>query len=262
MRETSSIGKALKHWRRLRGLSQLELSLRADVSARHLSFIESGRSRPGDTVVLRLAGALALAHRDTNALLAAAGFSPAFRETPLEEDSLTPFRRVIELMLKCHEPFPALVLDRAWNVIDLNSAAEALFPSLRGARGLDALGLFYGAGPVREAIVNFDEVAWGGLERLRMDAAEAGFPPEMTVLIESVEQWISNVPRPSDTESLTGQFSCPTFRFGDQLVRTITTVTTFSRAPDITLQELRVEQIFPADAASEAFFRRLAGKGV
>lgn len=252
------IGRALKHWRRLRGVSQLELAVQADVSSRHLSFIESGRSRPSEAIVLRLATALALPLRDRNALLEAAGLSPAYPETPLDADVLAPFRRVVDLILKCHEPFPALVIDRFWNVLDVNPVAARLFPALRNATGLEALSLFYGPGPIRDAIVNFDEVAYSGLERLRAEAAEAGYPEELTRLIAQMETWLAHVPRAAREQVHAGILACPTFRFGDRIVRTVSTLTTFNRVNDVTLQELRIEQIFPADAASEAFFRDFA----
>jgi transcriptional regulator with XRE-family HTH domain len=255
MQSLPPIGRALKHWRRLRGQSQLDLANAAGVSARHLSFIESGRARPRESVVLRLAAALNLPLRDRNVMLEAAGFAPAYRHTPLTSDALAPFRQVVERILRCHEPFPALVLDRFWNVLDMNDVAARLFPSLRNAAGKDALAIFFAPGPIRDAIENFGEVAWSGLERLRIDAAESGYPGVLTTLTEQVERWLSDVPRPSADPVHMGLLACPTFRIGGRRIRTVTTLTTFSRVDDVTLQELRIEQIFPADAESEAFFR-------
>lgn len=252
------IGRALKHWRRQRNLSQLDLALQAGISARHLAFIETGRSRPSGKVVLRLAQALALSLRDRNALLEAAGLAPVYPETPLTSTTLAPFRRIVDLILHNHEPFPAFAFDRWWNIIDANSTARRIFPGLLELEALGMITMLYGPGPIRDMIVNWEEVAWAGLERIRGDAAATGHPEKLTVLIAQMERWLEGTLRPAPSNADVGVVACPVFRFGDQLVRTVTTVTTFSAALDVTLQELRIEQIFPLDASSEAFFRQFA----
>lgn len=251
---TPPIGRSLKHWRSVRGLSQLELALRAGISARHLSFVETGRSRPGERVVLDLAEALDLPLRERNALLAAAGLTPAYRETPLDAEVLAPFRRTMELILRGHEPFPAFALDRWWNVVDANDTARRLFPNLAQADSADMLEILYGPGPLRDSIVNWAELAWGGLEAVRRDARATGFPDRLMALIERMETWLEGVPRPEPRAEEAGIVACPVFRFGDQTVSTVVTTTTFGGARDVTLEELRIEQIFPADAEAEAFF--------
>jgi transcriptional regulator with XRE-family HTH domain len=254
----SLFGRSLKHWRKLRGLSQLDLALAAGVSPRHLSFVESGRSRPGRDVVLRLCDALDLALRDRNVLLETAGLPAAWPETPLQAQALEPFRRIVRQLLSGHEPFPAFALDRWWNVVDVNAAAERLFP---GVRGLDADGvvaLFFGPG-LRQKLVNWPEVAHAGLERLRAEARALGHPPQLTRLVQQVEGWLASTPRPRPSPDAAALVACPILRVGERQIRTVSTLVQFGSAQDVTLQELRVELVFPADAESEAALRALAG---
>lgn len=219
---------------------------------------ESGRSRPGSQVVLRLAAALELPVRERNALLEAAGLAPIYPETPLDSELLAPFRRVIDLILRGHEPYPALVFDSRWTFVDANETAYRLFPALRETGTRDLLAMLCQPGPVRDAIENWPEVAWHALDRIRHEAATTGYPEPLVALARQVEAWLRGVDRPAQTDQADSLLVCPTFRFGDSLVRTVTTVTTFGSARDVTLQELRIEQVFPADPEADAFFRRFA----
>src|SRR6185369_9882486 len=119
----SSVGHLLAQWRQNRRLSQLALAGQARVSARHLSFVESGRSQPSREMIMTLAAALDVPLRDRNQLLLAGGFAPLFRETPLAEPSMAPVRTALERALRHHEPFPAVVMDRGWNILATNDAA-------------------------------------------------------------------------------------------------------------------------------------------
>lgn len=121
-------GVNLRHWRSLRGLTQLELATAAQTPARHVSFLETGRARPSHAMVTRLAEALGLSLRDRNTLLAAAGFGPDYSELPLDAAELGPFRDVVTKMLATHEPYPAYVIDRHWNIVDTNAAAGMFLP--------------------------------------------------------------------------------------------------------------------------------------
>lgn len=127
---TTAFGRHMKQWRRQRGLSQLQLAVRADVSQRHLSFIETGRSRPRADVVHKLAEALEIPLRERNMMLEAAGLAPSYPEMPLSNDAVAPFRHAIQRMLEAHEPYPAYVINRWWELVDANEAGHRLFPGV------------------------------------------------------------------------------------------------------------------------------------
>jgi transcriptional regulator with XRE-family HTH domain len=251
----SPFGRLLRHWRIQRGVSQLDLALAASVSARHVSFLETGRSRPGVDVILRLGEALDLSPRDQNDLFLTAGLPPHYPTVEPGDPRLAPHRRVLELMLKNHEPFPCLVLDRWWNVLDANAPARKLFgvsPPMEAAAVID---LLYGPGPLRAAMVNWSVVAWSGLTRLRRESRALGLPSALTTLTARVEGHLVDVPRPA--ESGDDVVVCPVFEFGGVRVRTVSTITQFSAALDVGLDEVRIEHVFPGDHASEQFFRSL-----
>ena len=151
----SPFGRQLKSWRRVRRVSQLDLGLMAEVSPRHVCFVENGRARPSRAVVLRLAESLELPLRDRNALLLAAGFAPAFTEGGLTDATLAPVRRAIGYALDNHEPFPAFVIDRLWNVVMANRAASMMFPGVSqpGAR-VNAMRMLFEPGPLRDMVEN------------------------------------------------------------------------------------------------------------
>lgn len=174
-RAPETFGDHLRLWRRIRGMSQLQLSLRADVSARHVSFLESGRARPSRQMVETLADALDVPLRARNPLLLAAGFAPAYRETPLDAPDAGYVRHVLDVVLRGAEPFPALVLDKAWRVLMTNRAGAALL-ALCGAPAAQAslMEVLLRPGPLKDAIVNWDEVVAETLKRVRREADHAG----------------------------------------------------------------------------------------
>ena len=245
---TTPFGDSLRHWRRRRGLSQLELSGRSATTTRHLSFLETGRSRPSRAMVERLAASLELPLRERNRLLHLAGLPAAFPQGDLDADDLAPFRRVIDRMLAAHEPFPGLVLDRHWDVLRTNAAASFLVPE-SGERNAVRLAV----DTWRPLVENWDDVAPSLLERLERDLRRAPTDERLAELHALVENSISGRPQPT-----TGRVLCPRFRFGDQVVRTVTVVAAFEHAVDVTLDEVRVELIYPEDAAAEEFFRTAA----
>lgn len=242
---TTPFGEGLRHWRRRRGLSQLELSGRSATTARHLSFLETGRSRPSAAMVERLAAALDLPLRERNRLLHLAGLAAAYPQGDLDGADLAPFRRVIDRMLAAHEPFPALVLDRCWNVLQTNAAASFLVPDDRERNAVRLAVHTW-----RPYVENWDDVAPSLLERLERDLRRAPADELLAELHRLVEQSSSG-----RTGAPTGRVLCPRFRFGDQVVRTVTVVAAFEHAVDVTLDEVRVELVYPEDAEAEAFFR-------
>jgi transcriptional regulator with XRE-family HTH domain len=246
----SPFGTRLRHWRRQRGLSQLALAGLVGSTGRHISFLETGRSRPSRQMTLRLATALDVGLREANALLHAAGLPAIYRQARIDSANLGPYRAAIERMLAAHEPYPGMVLDGHWNVILANRACTALFgTALVGVNFVgDAL-----ANPATTAMIeNWAEVAWAGLDRLRRHLDRNPLDEELRKLVAAAEAALHDVPRPS-TEP--GMMICPTFRVGGELVRTIAMVARFDQAAEITLDELRVELMYPFDDAADRFFR-------
>ena len=259
----ASFGTLMRHWRRRRGLSQLELAETGSVSQRHISFLESGRARPSRQMAMHLGELLDLNLRDRNRLLAAAGFAAAYRESRLDEPQLAEARRALDLMLRQQEPFPAFVVDATWTVQLANAAAQRMVGFMLGP---DAAA----SGPVnlvkmplhpqgaRPYISNWPAVAGAMLHQLQREAmdnaaaasllAEVRRYPDVDALWRSLD-WESE-PKP-----------VLTFRIEkDGLsLNLITMIATFGTPQDVTLQDLRIETFFPADAPTEQLLRGLAG---
>lgn len=254
--QVTTFGRYLKQWRRQRGLSQLELAVRADVSQRHVSFIESGRSRPRENVVHKVAEALDVPLRDRNILLEAAGLAPIYPEVQLSDEAAAPFRNAISLMLESHEPYPAYVVNHWWELIDANAAGRRFFPQLADGP-ISLVDAFLGPGPIREMTVNFSAVGWMFLRRMRREVADSGPDERLQVLLARAEAYMKDVP--ADTENPGAELViCPHLRIGDQVIKTVAMVARFGTAREITLGELRVELVFPRDGEAEAFFRQSA----
>ena len=254
--QVPAFGRYMKQWRRQRGLSQLDLAVRAHVSQRHVSFIETGRSRPIEDVVHKVAEALEVPIRDRNILLEAAGLAPSYPEVLLSDGAAAPFRNAIRKMLESHEPYPGYVINRWWELIDANAAGRRFFPQTadRPFNFVDAL---LGPGPMREMIVNFSAVGWTCVRRLRREVADSGPDERLQALLERAEAYMKDIP--VDIENPGSELViCPHFQIGDQLIKTVSMVSRFGTAREVTLDELRVELIFPRDEEGEAFFRHNA----
>lgn len=250
----SPFGALLRSWRRERGVSQLDLALAADTTSRHVSFLETGRSRPSREMVLRLAEALEIGLRDRNRLLEGAGLAGVYPQEDLHGSALRPFEQAIERLMHAHEPYPALVIDGRWNVIAANRGAGTLFgPDLVGT---NMLRRFYGDPTIRASIVNLPDVAWAGLERLRREQRRAPLDDELATLVELAAAAVSDIPRPAEPPA--ELVICPDFRVGDEIVRTVSMVARFDTARELTLDELQIELTYPRDAAAERFFRGCA----
>ncbi|MEN0068521.1 MAG: helix-turn-helix domain-containing protein [Myxococcota bacterium] len=251
MSQLSPFGIQLRAWRRRRGLSQLDLALHAGTTPRYVSFVETGRSRPGRDLIVRLCDALDVPLRDRNVLLAAAGLSPSYPERTLDDDALAPVHRVVSHLLTHHEPFPAWVMGKA-TCLRANPAANRLFPGLVGTPPEDLIERFFRPGPLREMIENWREVAHLALGDLRSETLRNPTPERYAALAKAEAMATSIGPTP---EAWSEAVACPIFRIDGQRVRTIASVLRFDNAVDVTVAELRVELMFPADDASEAFFR-------
>jgi transcriptional regulator with XRE-family HTH domain len=247
----SPFGARLRQWRQHRGLSQLALAGRIGSTPRHISFLETGRSRPSQQMVLRLGAALDVPLRDRNQLLQAAGLAPAYPEADVQTPALEPFRRAMDRLLAAHEPFPALVVDAHARVVAANRASSTLFGS--GLVGSNLIERYLADPAVRTAVVNWPEIAWTALDRLHKQLERTPFDGELRRLVTLAEAAVAGLPRPQGVEH--GLVACPWFRVGDAVIRTIAIAARFDTAVDVALDELRIELIYPQDATAERYFR-------
>ncbi|WP_237080784.1 helix-turn-helix domain-containing protein [Myxococcus xanthus] len=241
------IGPLLKEWRTLRGKSQLALSLDAQVSARHLSFLESGRSGASQDLVLRLAEALGLGLRDRNALLVAAGFAPQFGDRGWHSAELAEVRRAAGLILASHEPYPAIVVDSSSTVLEANAGALAMMGQPREALGqVNLMDLVFVPGPVRSAIGNWEEIAGYLLHRLREGARMRGpRSPVAAVLARVLAQpgvEALTALRPANAGSVLVPL---TFTRDGTTTHWYTTLTSFGAPQDALVEEITIEQFHP-----------------
>jgi transcriptional regulator with XRE-family HTH domain len=255
-------GEHLRHWRQRRRLSQLDLASDAEISTRHLSFVETGRSSPSREMVLRLAERLQVPLRERNALLVAAGYAPMYRERPLDDPALAAARQAVDLILKGHEPFPALAVDRHWNLVAANSMVPHLLagadPSLlQGPMNVLRLSLHpQGLAP---RIVNLAQWRRHLFERLRQQIQQTG-DAALVMLLEELQGYPAPADQQADLEGEHLGIAMPLqFRSPQGVLSFISTTTVFGTPNDVTLQELALETFFPADQATAAALRQLHG---
>jgi transcriptional regulator with XRE-family HTH domain len=263
--EAMPIGRLLQRWRRIRGKSQLALALEAGVSARHLGFLELGRSHPSREMVLLLAGVLDVPLRERNVLLLAAGFAPVYRESALAAPDMAQARKALELVLAHQEPYPAVVMDRHWNMVMTNEAAPRFFARLVAlpAEGPPAnvVRLMFDPAGLRPFVSNWEQVAESLVRRVHREAV-GGVPDEATTaLLEEVLSYPGVPARwrsPDPLAPAPAPYVAVCFRKGDLAMDFFSTVTTLGTPQDVTLQEMRIECFFPANEHTEAAARRLA----
>ena len=257
-----SFGEHLRGWRLRRRMSQLDLAGEADISTRHLSFVENGRSAPSREMVLRLAQRLDVPLRERNALLVAAGYAPMYRERPLDDPALSAAREAVQLILRSHEPNPALAVDRHWNLLAANAMVPQLLAGvdpqlLQGQPNVLRLSLHpRGLAP---RIVNLGQWRHHLFERLRQQIQATG-DAALVSLLDELQGY--PVPPDADATRLGGELlgvAMPfRFRTPAGVLNFISTTTVFGTPVDITLQELALETFFPADAATAQALRAMA----
>ncbi|WP_158817090.1 helix-turn-helix domain-containing protein [Methylocapsa sp. S129] len=255
---TLPIGEQVRHWRQRRRLSQLDLACEAEISTRHLSFIETGRAAPSRDMILHLAESLDVPLRQRNALLLAAGFAPIFQERTLDDPALRPAREAIEALLTAHEPYPALAIDRHWNLI---SANRAIAPLMVGAAydllkpPVNVLRLSLHPQGLAPRIANLPEWRDHLLFRLRRQFAETADPILSDLLAELTAYPHGGLRAPArDVSTIAAPLQ---FRTEHGVLSLLSATMMFGAPLDPTLSELALETFLPADAATAEALRRL-----
>jgi transcriptional regulator with XRE-family HTH domain len=267
MTPETTFAARLRWWREHRGLSQLALAGRADTSQRHLSFLEIGRASPSREMVDRLAAALDMPLRQHNALLLAAGFAPVWRQHDLAAPELTKVAGALDYMLAQQEPYPAVVVDRHWNLLKSNAGAVRLVEFLVGpiAPGtpVNLADALVAPDVLRPHLTNWTEVVRHFIRSVETDAAADGLA-ETAALLERLMAYKgvqAALSHGSDNASA-GPVLAMHFRKGATSLRLFTTIATLGTPQDITLQELRIECFFPMDDATAELLRDWAGTPV
>src|SRR5215510_12439970 len=267
MQEGKTVGSHLREWRLRRRMSQLDLASEAEISTRHLSFVESGRAQPSRDMVLNLAERLEIPLRDRNVLLVSAGFAPIFPERRLEDPALAAARRAVDLVLAGHEPYPALAVDRHWQLMAANGAVGRLMagaaPKLL-TPPINVLRLSLHPDGLAPRIANLAEWRQHLLERLRRQV-DLSADPVLAELYDELRQYPAPTRPGHPRDSAAADFGgvVVPFRFvadGGAILSFFSTTTVFGTPLDITLAELAMESFFPADAATTEALRQLAGQ--
>ncbi|MDP3255639.1 MAG: helix-turn-helix transcriptional regulator [Bosea sp. (in: a-proteobacteria)] len=261
---SAAIGPLIRDWRQQRRLSQLDLALEAEISQKHLSFVESGRSQPSRDMVLLLAEHLGVPLRERNALLLAAGYAPVYLERALEDPALQAARAAVDLVLTGHEPYPALAVDRHWTLLATNAAVAPLLALVGDADLLrppvNVLRLALHPGGLAGATVNLGEWRAHLLARLRQQVRIAADPALADLLAELLTYpapptAAADHALPADGAAIAVPLR---LRVGEAVLSFISTTTVFGTPVDITLSELALETFFPADDMTAAALRALA----
>jgi len=267
---STGFGPLLRTWRERRKRSQLDLSLDAGVSQRHLSFLESGRAKPSRDMILQLTEVLDVPLRDRNLLLQTAGFAAAYEARPLDSDDMAAVRQALELTLQHHEPYPAVVMDKRWNLLLQNSAADRFIGLLGDTNNLwqqvdpsgkrNAMRLTFSPHGMQPLISNWPDAASMLLSRLQREVTADPGNQELAELLQELGN-LPTVPERWQTQAI---HSAPEpilpleLSFNGTTLRIFSMISTFGTALDITADELRVETFFPADDFSAQFFQMLA----
>jgi len=252
--QSPPFGSLMREWRQRRRLSQLDLAIEADVSARHVSFIETGRSAPSRAMVLRLAGVLDMPLREQNQLLMAAGHAPVYRERSLDDPDMAPVRTGVERVLNAYNPFPCVVVDRGWQIVYANAGAgvllEGVAPHL--LERPNALRIAVHPEGLAPRIRNLGQWRHHLIERLRREAGVSG-STELSALLAEIESY----PGGFDETLELGGVAVPLELYASdgRLLTFLSTVTTFGTALDLTAAELSIEAFLPADDATAEALR-------
>jgi transcriptional regulator with XRE-family HTH domain len=257
---TPTVGDHLRRWRERRRLSQLDLACEAEISTRHLSYVETGRSQPSRDMVLRLTRELDLPLRDRNVMLVAAGYAPVFAEHALDADEMTAAREAMSLILEAHRPFPAYAIDRHWNMIGSNGALPQLYDGVSPdilEPPINVMRLALHPEGLASKIVNLAE--WSGhlLERLQRQADLTADPVLIALMTELQGYLPSSVKSFGPAAGARGSIVVPfQIRVGAHTLSFMTTTMVFGAAQDVFLSEVTLEALYPADPETADHVRR------
>lgn len=255
------LGALLRQWRMTRRISQMDLALEAEISSRHLSFVESGKAQPSREIMTRLCDALKVPLRDRNALFIAAGYAPIYRESNLTAPEMALAFQAIEFILRQQEPYPAIVLDRRWDIVLANDGAVKLIHFLLGKESdeRNVVRQIFRNDVLRPFIMNWEEVASDMLRRVEQ---EIHWDP-LNEVLPALRDEVLSYPGVPEQWRL-GHFQAPLsplmnfiFHKGAFELRFFYTWTTFGTPHDITLEELKIDSSFPADEETERHWRKL-----
>jgi len=258
----NNFGDSIRRWRKSRGLSQLALGFQANISSKHISFLETGRSNPSREMVIQLSNALDIPLSERNVLLTMAGFAEAYSRMNIDQPEMRSVREALSIMLQGHEPFPALVLDWDWNTVMANDAhcrlVAAIVPnpeSLPQTRNI--MELLFDPNGFRPYIENWDEVAYLLIQRLQRERLL--YQDRQSDLLERIMRY-PGVPTHWHAQGVKASepMAYVILKAGDMRLKLFSTLASFGTAIDVTMQELIVEQYFPVDKQTRNFFERLS----
>jgi transcriptional regulator with XRE-family HTH domain len=252
------VGELLRQWREHRRLSQLDLALQAEISTRHLSFVETGRSRPSRDMLLRLAEQLEVPLRERNHLLVAGGYAPVYGQTALDSPQMAGVRAALRQVLAGHEPYPAVVVDRGWNLVDANASVGLLIGQVDPALlvpPVNVLRVSLHPDGMAPQIVNLSEWRAHLLDRLRRQIALTA-DPELVELHRELRDYPCDQPEPEIEVPGPGDVVVPLrLRHGGRELSFLSIMATFGTPLDVTVAELAIESFFPADADTGRLLR-------
>ncbi len=261
----AGFGSLLRQWRTARRMSQQQLAIDAEVSTRHISYVETGKSSPSREMVLILASALDLPLRERNSLLSAAGFAPIYRETNLSAPEMLPVRHAFDTILSHHEPYPAIVLTRAWDIVSMNNAFTRLFafliePPFDSIVAQNVMHSLFHPQGVRPYVANWEEVAGFLIDRLYRESIVELETSEIRKLLDALLAYPDVPSRMREVDLAVAPRVCITVNLekGDTQLSLFSTLTTLGTPLDVTAQELRIESYFPADDATGDWLRKSA----
>jgi transcriptional regulator with XRE-family HTH domain len=256
--EPSPLSSLLRRFRAARRMSQLEVALTCDISARHLSFLETGRASPSREMVIQLAEGLCLPLSERNALLQAAGFAAIYPASPLSSEALAPFRDILSEMMERHAPYPALLCDRHWTLIDANPTARLMLNALKDDPGeANVIRIFTESRAAESAIVNYAEMLGEMLGRIRLEALGAAGDPVLEGLLERLQEASARHPVTGGSRPRSPLVPL-IMRTPSGELRFLSTVAQFGTSEDVTVRDLRLELLFPADETTRAAMISLA----
>jgi len=263
-----AFGRQLRQWRTARRLSQLALATEAGISTRHLSFLETGRAQPSREMVDLLAGMLDVPLGERNALLVSAGYAPVYGERPLDAPELDHVHRALQFTMRQQEPFPAIVIDGRWNIVIRNEASRRIFALFRAGgrdestgedRPINVMRTVFDPNGLRPFVTNWDEVAQCLMAAVHRDIAATG--SEAVVALRDELLAYPGVPskwRAPEAAAPMSPLVAMQLRRDDLSLTFFSMITTLGTPRDVTLQQLKIECFFPADAATETFARHIA----